>query len=296
MAPGDNTGRQFSEDVERLVRGQLPESTDEDYTATLEFARRLVDLKDDPSPAFTSSLREELMLKLAQQDVQSAAQEQPSLLVRLFGGRTVRLAVVSTFIVVAALGLVWRAGLLSPMMPAGSDEAPSLMQDGAAQDSEEAAPEEGDGEAPEMIRATDKMDEDAGAASTPPSATPVVIRAEAATAVVHGESVAISLFFENSGPEEMTLTPFPPAVILRDMNTDASVYVFPSGTSSLALSSMESMQYDVIWEQTDQASTQAPAGVYAVDVGPTTATAEGGDNGAAALEALEVAVIEVLSE
>ncbi len=296
MAPRDNIGRQFSEDLERLARGHPPEATDEDYAATLEFARRLIDLKDEPSPAFTSSLREELMLKLAQQDVQSAAEEQPSFLVRLFGGRTVRLAVVSTFIVVAALGLVWRAGLLSPMMPSGSDEAPSLMQDGAAQDSEEAAPEDGEAEAPEMIRATDEMKEDADAAGMAPPATPVVIRAEATPAVVHGDPVTISLFFENSGPEGMTLTPFPPAVMLRDMDTDAIVYVFASGTSSLALSSMESTQYDVTWEQTDQAGAQVPAGLYAVDVGHTEATAEGGDDGAASLESMEVAVIEVLLE
>ncbi|MFW6102894.1 MAG: hypothetical protein ACOC7M_01220, partial [Chloroflexota bacterium] len=147
-----------------------------------------------------------------------------------------------------------------------------------------------------MIRSTDEKEEDADAASTPPSTTPVVIRAEAAPTVAHGESVTISLFFENSGPEGMTLTPFPPAVIVRDLNTDASVYVFPSGTSSLALSSMESMQYDVTWEQTDQDGAQVPAGVYAVDVSSTTARAEYGDNDVASLEALEVAVIEVLSD
>ena len=296
MAPRDNTGRQFSEDVERLAKGHLLEATDDDYAATLEFARRLIDLKDEPSPAFTSSLREELMLKLAQQDVQSAAEEQPSLLMRIFGGRTVRLAVVSTFIVMAALGLVWRAGLLSPMIPAGSDEAPSLMQDGAAQDSEEAAPEEGEAEAPEMIRATDEKGEDAGAAPVAPSATPLVIRAEAAPAVDHGDPVTVSLFFENSGSGGMTLTPFPPAVMLRHVETDTIMYVFAPGTSSLALSSMESTQYDITWEQIDQAGAQVPGGLYAVDIGHTEATTEHADDGAASIEAPEVAIIEVLPE
>ncbi len=293
MAPRDSVERQFSEDVERLAHGQKTTAQDADYAAMLEFAGRLIALKTPPEAAFTSKLKQDLLLKMAEQDAALPAEARPSLFERLFGGRAVRLAVVSTFIVFGAVGLLWRAGLLPPMMPTVGEAGQALMQEEGTLEEPEAAPEE-EPATPDMIRATEATDEAEKGLAMAPLAVPVTVRAEAVSTAVQGNRVTVSLFFENTGREEITIAPFPPRVTIRALETGAVVTTFDAGTSSLLLSSMESNRYDVTWDQLDRTGSQVPPGRYAVDVTESLATVESDKNEAASLDMLEVAVIEIV--
>lgn len=272
MTRGDSIESRFTEDIERLLRGEQPVSVaDGDYKATLDFAGQLMSLREEPEPGFADRLRQDLMVRFVEQDAAASRSAQPSLLERLLGSHALRLAVASTFIVLAAVGLVWRAGYLSPMMEQAGDAPPPALDGGGAEPSAEM--EEA---APEMARVGEEDAEEESAAMAPAAALPVSVAGYAAVTHTWGQDIEISILFKNDGPEGATLSPFPPAVFVREAGTDRVVYGFDSGTSQLALSSMESTTYDIVWDQKDWSGAPVEPGRYEVDVDLTEAQFEKG--------------------
>lgn len=261
MTTRDDDERQFSEDIERLLRGEEPleRLPDADYAETVLFARRLVELRQDPDEEFAGRLRRNLLTDMATRD--SRAHEAGSWFTRLFARPGLRLAMVSTFVVLAAVGLVWRAGLLSPALPEAGDAAPPSML------TTPSAPAFPTTDAPEMARA--QGDAAAKAADEPGvSATyagPVMLTVYVAPTNVSGDDINISLVFRNEGPDGYTLTPFPPGIVIREVATGRVVRTFGAGTSTTALSAMESLQYDVLWNQEDESGRQVQPGRYQID-------------------------------
>ena len=70
MARNRDMEKAFEQDVERLLRGEEPSGAypDEAYEDTLQFARRLVSLREEPDSEFTSRLRARLLVEMAEQD------------------------------------------------------------------------------------------------------------------------------------------------------------------------------------------------------------------------------------
>ena len=71
--------RQFSEDIDRLLAGEEVtgnEDTSEDYRTTINFARKLVELRVDPSPGFKDGLKQQLLLKLTEQEIGATRQKE----------------------------------------------------------------------------------------------------------------------------------------------------------------------------------------------------------------------------
>jgi len=258
MTPRDRNERQFSEDIDRLLRGEqsLEAQRDPDYEETLQFAQRLIDLKEEPRDEFAGQLRHKLVVELAAQDAQTEASG--SWFVRLFSRPSLRLAVVSTVIVLAAVGLVWRAGLLSPMMPQFEDRGPDIM----AVPDPAAPPEEAD------PRLTAEVD-DPISMDAIPIAVPLTIVGHTARAVDYGETVNITIEFSNHGTDPLVITPFPPAVHIRDAATGEIVYTFEAGARGGALTPMESRDYKLQWNQEDESLVQVEPGRYMVDVAAT---------------------------
>ena len=270
MTTRDDDERQFSEDIERLLRGEEPleRPSDADYAETVLFARRLVELRQDPDEEFAGKLRRNLLTDMAARD--SQANEAGSWFTRLFARPGLRLAMVSTFVVLAAVGLVWRAGLLSPMMPQASP--PSML----TTPSDPAFPTTN---APEMARA--QGDAAAKAAEEPDvSATyagPVMLTVYVAPTNVSGDDINIALVFRNEGPDDYTLAPFPPGIVIREVPTGRVVRTFGAGDSASALSAMESLQYVVVWDQEDESGRQVQPGRYQIDTEFIEAHLEKGD-------------------
>ena len=263
MTRNRDVERAFEQDVERLLRGEEPSGTslDAQYEDTLQFARRLLSLRDEPNREFADRLRGRLMVEMAQQDMDSVERE-GSWFVRLFSKPSIRLAVVSGFVILAAVGLVWRAGYLSPMTEQMGGDLPSeALDEGGAP----APTLEGAG--PEMARIADEeAEEEAPMAPSAEKASPVQVGAHVLPSNSYGENVQLALVFKNTGPEGITLVPFPPAVTIRNLDSGEEVWTLPAGESSLMLSSMESTTYEVIWDQETARGVQVPAGRYVVDV------------------------------
>jgi len=260
MSGRSSDERLFSEDVERLLSGEetLPSRADSDYDETLRFARRLLALREEPRPEFASTLRQRLLTGMAEQDLAASQQDTRSWFSRIFGQPGLRMAMVSTFVVIAAVGLLWRAGLLSmlPGQPAASAPA------GAVSDNGMMPPAPAAGEPATLMATQGEADASAAARST----LPLSVQGYVAPTNSYGDRVVVSLVFSNSGTEGMMLSPFPPEVSIRDVANDQLVYAFAAGSSQLALSSMESATYDISWDQKDFDGAQVLPGTYAVDV------------------------------
>ncbi len=280
MARRDSSEKRFSDDIERLLRGEAPGPTagDSDYAGMLQFARRIFALRQEPRPEFTRRLRDDLLSRAVEPDEAREHGGVRSFLDNLLFGRpALRLALVSSFIVLAAVGLMWRAGMISPMMEQAGEAAPAMLEEEgeaatAMLDEEGAAAPPAKGEEEEdTMRVTEEAEETAEEECAPvpgfgATEMPVDIRAYTAPSHKYGAAVEISIVFENAGPGTLSLQPFPPRVLIREAGTDTVVRSFAAGTSQLEQSPMESTQYSLVWDQKDDSGTQVSAGRYEIDI------------------------------
>ncbi|MBN1855776.1 MAG: hypothetical protein JW846_02340 [Dehalococcoidia bacterium] len=269
-----NAEKRFSNDVELLLKGQEPGhfEQDADYARTLQFAQRLMTLREEPHPEFQQSLRGRLLNKRELLEESSQSDRNPSLFERLFGSPSLRLAVVSSFVILVAVGLVWRAGLFSPAMTQPSDEAmtATMEEDGAMAldaDEGEKAASLMEGAAPE---APSPPPSDAEQGTTGEAARgnvmPVAVRIYVEPSNAHGSAISMSVVFRNAGPDTLILEPFPPVVTIRQAGTSNVVRTFVAGSSQLGLSPMEETQYSIEWDQKDFSGTQVPSGRYELSI------------------------------
>jgi len=271
MSARNSDERLFSEDVERLLLGEetLSSHADAEYAETLRFARKLLALREEPRPEFTATLRNRLMTGMAEQDMAAQQDDTRSWFARFFGQPGLRLAMVSTFVVLAAVGLIWKAGLFSMLPAPEAASAPTALSGSGL--TPPAAPGMS---APDALLVT-QGEEDAAAVAR--NAAPFTVSGRVAPTNAYGDAIVISLSFQNNGPEGMMLSPFPPEVSIRDVSNGQTVYTFAAGTSQLALSSMESVTYDVSWDQKDAGGAQVLPGAYEVDVQAIESRLEKGD-------------------
>ncbi len=289
MAARNSDDRQFTEDLECLLRGEEAKSSgaNSEYTDTLAFARKLIALREEPRAEFASRLRQRLMVEMAEQDQARQPADSRSWIARLFGQPGLRLAMVSTFVVLAATGLLWRAGLFS-MLP----EQPAASTPGALSDSGLTAPSAPEASLPDTLMAT--QGEPAAVAATR-EATPYTVSGYVVPTNAYGETVTVSLLFQNRGAEGVTLSPFPPEVSIRNASTGQTVHRFVAGESQLALSSMESAHYDISWDQKDTDGNQVVPGTYEVELQAIESVSEKGAP-AGSSEVRAVASFEVLPQ
>jgi hypothetical protein len=271
MSARNSDEKLFSEDVERLLCGEetLSSHADAEYAETLRFACKLLALREEPRPEFTATLRDRLMTGMAEQDMAAQQEDTRSWFARFLGQPGLRLAMVSTFVVLAAVGLIWKAGLFSMLPAQEAASAPTPLSDSGL-----TPPSTAGMSAPNALLAT-QGEEDAAAVAR--SAAPFSVSGRVAPTNAYGDTIAITLTFQNSGPEGMMLSPFPPEVSIRDAANGQTVYTFAAGTSQLALSSMESVTYDVSWDQKDAGGAQVLPGAYEVDVQAIESRLEKGD-------------------
>ncbi len=71
--------REFSENIDRLLAGEevtAGKDMDEDYQTAIDFSKKLIESRVDPSPHFKAQLKQRLLLKLAQQEAETARQKE----------------------------------------------------------------------------------------------------------------------------------------------------------------------------------------------------------------------------
>ena len=75
MGKGTNEEREFSENIDSLLAGEeveVGEDVSEDYRTAINFAQKLTKLRAEPSPVFKAQLKERLLSKLVEQEVEAA--------------------------------------------------------------------------------------------------------------------------------------------------------------------------------------------------------------------------------
>ena len=297
MGKEKNEEQEFLKDVDRFLNGEevIPgEDTSDDVRSATEFAKKLTELRADPSPEFRESLKSKLLRKLTEHEMAARERVKAGWL-NGFLDRVVphspvwRTAVVTVAIVVVAAGVMWQTGLFSMTSAPGNgvetagendrgllemeadDTQKIWSQNGIAafgeEEEEEAfvtSPSEG---AEDGLRALYGELEILMEISSPDEITIVI---EPATAQ-YGTDITLKLTFTNSSSQTVTLYPVQPEIVVKNLNEEL-VYTLPAVDGPGELSPSESFQMIYVWNQQDNIGTQVPAGTYQFNISPIIVT------------------------
>jgi hypothetical protein len=236
MDKDTNKEKQFGNDVDRLIAGEQPnvkEISDKDYEGAVQFAKKMVESRIEPSPDFKENLRKRLLLKIVEQEMEIERKTESArgfwetvmnFIPRSPAWRTVA-ATIAVFVI--AFIVVWRLGIFS-----GPTNPPIL------------------------------------GTTTPTSTVPqgpveVTATTSQSTYVV-GDKIHIVLLFKNTGREALTLTPFPPEIIIAAPSLKP--YKTIGGGESKTLAPAETAECTITWDQLDNEGLQVPAGDYIINM------------------------------
>ncbi len=237
MDKGNKKEQQFGNDIDRLIDGDQPvikEASDKEYTENVQFAKKMVDSRIEPTPAFKENLRTRLLSKITERELED---ERKGINARGFwlwvgniiprspAWRTVA-AVVAVFIITFII--VWRLGIL-----AGPTNPPPIL-----------------------------------GSTSPPIATvkgPIEVTATTSKSTyVVGEEIDITLTIKNLSREALTITPFPPEIIIAAASLKP--YKTIVGEESKSVAPGETIEQIFVWDQLDNEGLQVPAGNYVVNM------------------------------
>ncbi len=216
--------RRFSEDLDRILAGedvQTDDTTDKELIDTLDFARKMSELRAVPSMQYTSRLKARLLQKLEEKEAQ--AKQRQGWFWNLLRSRPVwQIAIV--VLLVAAAGIVWRTGVLGPVTPVPS---PTTVPAVSPTPATVPAPLPPAGRLLSVDARTDK------------------------SSYQPGEKVNIELSMRNVSPERLTIDKFPPIVSLMQSDTRQPVYTISGVTAARTLASSEVARVTLTWDQVD---------------------------------------------
>lgn len=227
---------QFNDDFDRLIKGEFPEANNvppEDYKDTLNFAKRMLESRVEPSPAFKDNMRRRLLSKMVEREMETERKKAHikdfrdtiiSWMPRSPAWRTVT-ATIAVFVL--ALVVVWRIGLFT------ATENPPIV------------------------------------GSPPPSTTtpqgPVTVTAVTLQETyMTGEIINVKFIFSNQSEEALTLPTFPPKLIIAAANLKP--YKITTGGGPKTLEPGEVIEYTVTWDQIDDEGQQVPPGTYVINM------------------------------
>jgi hypothetical protein len=229
--------KQFSEDVDRLIAGEHVAGEDtslDDYEKNVQFTKKMLDSRIEPSPDFKESLRRRLLLKMVEGEVKAERKRANArnfwdFVANLIPKSPIWRSVTATVAVaVLVLVVVWQLGVFTqpnqtPLV--GSPPPPSSIVN-----------------------------------QGPVDVTVVTSQ----TTYKTGENISIVLKFNNTSNEDLTLSPFPPQILIAA--TSLRPYRNIPGGESIVLPAGESIEYTITWDQTDNEGVQVPAGEYIINM------------------------------
>jgi len=292
MGKDKNEEQEFLRDVDRFLNGEEAspgEDASEETRSTTEFAKKLIELRANPSPEFQERLKSKLLRRLSEKEY--AAREGAKsgwltgFLDRLIPESPVwRTAVVTVAIVVAAAGVMWRTGLFTTTVAPGGDAEMADENDrGLAEMAADGTQK--DWSHSDVAAIGEEEEEDTFVTSPPPGteddenilgeelkieieispADEITILVESCT-VLYCTDVNLLLDFRNNGSELITVKT-EQISILNSPELEL-IYTLPAVDGPIEISPSESFQMLFVWEQKDNNGTQVPAGTYRFNVGP----------------------------
>lgn len=230
MGEKNKKERDFAEHLDDVLAGKeagADEAMDEEYRANIDFSRKIIECRGEPSAAFQQGLKNRLLSKLAEEEAseqrrRSQASSFWDWLRNLVPQNPAwRTAAVTVAVAVVALVVAWGSGLFSP-----GEEGPIVT-----------------GPLPPTVSVEAR-------ASTPEITYPV------------GEEINIQFNFINVADETFTFL-FPPEIRIGDLGTEV-VRTFDVGQNTITLAPGQSEDYDLTWDQKNDAGEQVPFGDYQV--------------------------------
>ena len=247
--------KEFSENIDQMLAGEEVEVSagmDDDCRTALDFAQKLANFRTLPSPAFKEQLKEKLLQKLGEKEIQAKAKRNWFMegLRRLVPRQPVWQALTALLVVVVVTGgITWGTGILRVSAPPPAPTpAPAPL-----------SPREMPPPAPSRP-------------SLELEAIPLSPIEYAPGVFLPGEEVKVEFRFSNASSEPITVAPFPPEIEIVRPRTNEGVQSFPEGSGQLDISPVETVEYTLVWDQKDDNGKQVVPGWYYVDVKGITVT------------------------
>ena len=232
----NNDEKKFRNDIDRLIAGEKRKSedtSDADYEKNVKFAGKMLKSRVEPSPEFKASLKQRLLLKLENEEIEAERKKEkpPGFweFVKNFVPKNPvwRTVAVTVTVFVIAFIVVWQTGIFP-----GQNNPPIL-----------------------------------GLTSPPTTVTQSLVTVQATAAQNKyrtGEPVEVTLTFENKSREPVTLTPFPPTMMIAAVSLKP--YKTIPGGESRTLSPGEVLEYTFSWDQRDDEGLPVPTGDYVIQM------------------------------
>ena len=262
MGKEANEEKEFSKNLDRLLTGEEVtggEDVSQDYRTAINFAQKLIELRDEPSSRFKDQLKQRLLLQLTRQEVEAARQKEKAFSFWEFLGSLIpqnpvwRTAAATLVVVLVVAGVLWRTGMFTrtPVVTLEEETLVAAVEREAEVGAPVPAPTLGIEAVSELLLELEVV----------PSA-PIGLQ--------FGETAEIELVFKNTSSESVTVAAFPPAIHIVGSKTMRPVRSFAEGDNSLELSPAETVSYTLIWNQQDDSGEQVVPGLYSVYVGDIT--------------------------
>ena len=247
MPRDKNEERDFINDLDSLLAGKQvnAEGRSEDERTALDFAKRYMECRGEPSAQFHDSLKRRLLLKLAEREAkaQQEAERRDQRWGWLSGfvaqSPARRAAIVAVIAVAITISALWARGTFS--QPTG----------------------------PVLVTPSPEPEPPIVTAPPPAPVTAPVLRATAATEkaiYTVGEKITIEFHFSNISSETATIAAYPPQIDIRNAENDQTSRRFPAGTDKHELAPSETVEYTLVWDQLDGRGHQIPLGTYTIAI------------------------------
>jgi hypothetical protein len=220
--------KEFTRDIELILTGKETRSgevSDADYRSNIAFAKKVIECGGSPSPSFQQGLKNRLLIKMTEKEAMQAQQ------------RSAAVSFLDWLKNLVPRSPVWRTALATAAI--------IVLAMVVSWSSGLFSP------AREPI-----------VTALPPTVSVEARAFTARTAFAPGETVEIQLSFKNITSETFAF-PFPPAIRIENMNVEA-VRTFSAGVDNRALAPGETAQYQLTWDQKDDARRQVPPGDYQI--------------------------------
>ena len=219
----------FEEDIDKLLSGKevrTGEEIDDNYSSNIEFTKKVIECRGEPSAAFQEGLKRRLLAKLDEKEAfeKHRHSETVSFWDRLRNmipqSPVWRTAYVTVTVTVVAIVVAWGTGLFSP------------------------------GEEPIVT------------GPLPPTVSVEARASIAETTYSTGVDIEIRFTFKNITDEALSFA-FPPEIRIGDLRTEV-MRTFDAGQDTMMLASGQSKEYALTWDQKDDAVKQVSPGEYQI--------------------------------
>ena len=282
MGRDDKIEKEFSEYIDRILAGEevvIGDEVNEDLRTAVEFARKIIELRGEPSTAFSENLKQSLLQKLAEQDMWAAQEKKggfrdfiDSLIPRSMAWRAVSTAAI--VIIFMVVGLFWYMGGFAPEPVPSPAPAPAPAPKPAPEPEPEPAPEAAPAPvpAPKPAPTPEPSPVPAPVIEIPPALIVKAVPDEAY--YMPGETIEIELSFTNITKRTTTLDPFPPKIQVKPQREDKVVYSVAAGSQPSEIEPDDTVILDFTWDQKDMDGKQVSPGWYDVVLGEFIVTME----------------------